>query len=121
MTPSGSRQDRTSSPFASTFVLRQGSGDRWLLVRGAAGREFVPGLVSLAGEAKALLPMRPCRQSQTDWISTTNHGPDSPSGHCTRISALVGISQPEVDPPELTSRVASSNRHLAFNGAFSGL
>jgi hypothetical protein len=28
----GAEKDRTTSPFASTFVLRQGSGDRWLLV-----------------------------------------------------------------------------------------
>ena len=29
----GVEKDRTSSSFASTFVLRQGSGDRWLLVQ----------------------------------------------------------------------------------------
>ena len=29
----GFEKARTSSPFASTFVLRQGSGDRWLLVQ----------------------------------------------------------------------------------------
>ena len=44
--------------------------------------------------------------------STVIHGPISPSGHCTRTSACVGVAEADVDPAELPAGVAAADRDL---------
>ena len=67
---------------------------------------------SLSPPGHGVAPAAPRSMIANPSASSVIHGPTSPSGQCTRTSALVGVAEPEVQPAELPAGVAAADGDL---------